>query len=306
MIKIIKNIYYIILFFPYYLYIEHIVKRRKKLTLLNYDIYKSIFKLKSIIKNPLNKTSQKKYLNDLEYNFKTEKKLTYNKYKIDYKKINIFIISYNRLLYLENMISSLEKYNLKNIHIIDNNSTYKPLLYFYKNIKYPVHKMKYNYGHLVFWKNKYFKQFMTNYPYIVTDPDLELNKKMPENFIDTLFKFLYIYKNITKVGFSLEINDLPNTKLSEKIRKWESQYWINRLDTNIESYVAEIDTTFALYKPGILCPYSYNFFNAIRIAGSYTARHLPWYKNTLTEEYIYYKNNSCKRSATWINESQYY
>ena len=65
--------------------------------------------------------------------------------------------------------------------------------------------------------------------------------------------------------------------------------------------MAEIDTTFALYKPGILNPDSHSFFSAIRIAGDYTAKHLPWYNYNQDNEYIYYKNNSDKKSATWIN-----
>ena len=79
--------------------------------------------------------------------------------------IPIFIISYNRLSYVEQMICWLEKSGYTNIHVIDNASTYPPLLEYYKTLTYKVHFMKENYGHMVFWKcgefEKYRKYFFT-------------------------------------------------------------------------------------------------------------------------------------------------
>ena len=50
----------------------------------------------------------------------------------DAKQIPIVINNFNRLGYLKRLIASLESRGYKNIHIIDNNSTYPPLLEYYE------------------------------------------------------------------------------------------------------------------------------------------------------------------------------
>ena len=224
--KILKKFYYIITFIPFYLTFKYREKYKKinNLELFNYDRYDIVFKIISLMKNQ-NKSIQNNIYKQLEFNLKSKKVQINKKQAFNSRNINIFIISYNRLSYLKNMIENLETFNLKKIHIIDNSSTYKPLLNYYSETKYPVHRMDKNYGHLVFWKNKYFRKYMMNYPYIVTDPDLELNTSMPYNFIDILLEILYSYYNINKVGFALKIDDIPNSKILQNVKEWESKYW---------------------------------------------------------------------------------
>ena len=57
----------------------------------------------------------------------------------------IIINNYNRLEYLKDLIAWLESAGMKKIYIIDNLSTYPPLLEFYKKIKYTVFKLDKNY-----------------------------------------------------------------------------------------------------------------------------------------------------------------
>jgi alpha-acetolactate decarboxylase len=62
-------------------------------------------------------------------------------------------------------------------------------------------------------------------------------------------------------------------------------------------YNAAIDTTFALYNKHYFDPS--NFYCAVRVAGRFTYRHLPWYRDSLppaeeltvyrqTQKYSYY------------------
>ena len=202
----------------------------------------------------------------------------------------IFIINYNRLSYLQYFVEQLEKFGLTNIHIIDNNSSYPPLLEYYQKSKYDVIYMKENLGHMVFWKSDAFKEYRRDF-YVVTDPDLEFAENCPDDFMEVFFEKLKKYPFVRKVGFSLKIDDLPDNDFSRKIIEWEAQYY----DTEIKKdgmYYAGIDTTFALYLPDSLVKHQ-KFLSAFRIAAPYQMRHLPWYKDisNITDEDRYYSEH---------------
>lgn len=216
------------------------------------------------------------------------------------KKIPIIIISFNQLHYLRKLINFLKERDYNNIVIIDNNSTYKPLLEYFKTIKNTVvlHQLNENWGHLVFWKNKeLFDKYSKGY-YVVTDADIVPVENCPEDFILHFKRILDKNNNITKVGFSLRIDDLPDSNPNKlKIIKWEEKYWEK---TNGDgNYLANIDTTFALYRPN----YQYNeigFFSAIRTKKPYQVRHGGWYLDAenLSEEQVYYFE-TCSESSAW-------
>src|SRR5437016_2259980 len=88
------------------------------------------FKLIAVIK--------RKFLFSDNNNFNTEK---------NSKQIPIIINNRNRVTYLLQLISWLEKSGYNNIYIIDNNSKYPPLLEYYSKTKYPVFRLKENAGH---------------------------------------------------------------------------------------------------------------------------------------------------------------
>jgi len=217
------------------------------------------------------------------------------------KNIPAIIIGYNQVTYIRNMVKQLERYT-SDIVIIDNNSSFKPLLdYYEKEFNYTLLKQKANYGHVVY--NKKSVQKLVGAVHIMTDPDLKFNSHLPNNFLQTLIEISYYYK-AQRVGFALQIdapdirNDLfhgPHT-----IQAWERQFWRNRLqypDPNLELYDAPIDTTFCLvnkkFEPNGTC---------IRVAGDFTCKHLPWHTNFrqdfLNGEYeTYLKDNI---TSTWF------
>ena len=106
--------------------------------------------------------------------------------------------------------------------------------------------------------------------FILTDPDLELNKNLPSDFIERLAELSDKY-NCEKIGMALDISE-PDKFFPTAPFQHESQFWKNRiLNDAYELYEAAIDTTFCLVnKNGI-----YNY--KIRVAGNFTATHLPWY-----------------------------
>lgn len=213
--------------------------------------------------------------------------------------IPIFVISYNRLSYLKVMIERLERLGKTNIIIIDNASTYPPLLEYYKQIPYKVIKMEQNEGHMVFWNNPKFEDYRKNF-YIVSDPDIEIIDECPQDFIKIFFEYLKKYPFVRKVGFSLKIDDLPEQSiLGKEVQKWERRYYKAKVDGG-KLFYAAIDTTFALYVPDQLAK-KLKFYSAFRTAYPYQARHLPWYKlkTNITDEDIFYSQN--KKNGWWDN-----
>lgn len=221
----------------------------------------------------------------------------------DLFSIPILIINFNQLYYLEQLIDFLLKRNFKNIIILDNRSTYPPLLAYYKTIecKVKIEYLEQNYGHQVLYKapdllEKYGKGY-----YFLTDSDIVPNENLPENFAEVMMKKLdqYFFK-VTKIGFALRLDDIPNHfKLKEKVLQWEKLFWNNQIEPN--GYLTTIDTTFALYKPQYGMQFkNIDFLKGLRIAGDFSATHGGWYLNTenLSEENKFYFA-TVNKSASW-------
>jgi hypothetical protein len=224
--------------------------------------------------------------------------------KKDPKSIPVIIISFNQLTYLKQLVNWLTDNNFKKVVIVDNSSTYPPLLEYLKGIenKVTVHYMENNEGHLVFWKNKeLFKKYSKGY-YVVTDADIVPIEDCPDNVMQLLITQLDRAYDRTKVGLSLKIDDIPEFYPNKKaVLIWEGQFWKSEIHPN--SYKAEIDTTWALYRPG----YKYKlkrFTKAWRTKPPYTARHGGWYidADNLTEEQKYYIQTA-NHSASWNIDS---
>lgn len=220
--------------------------------------------------------------------------------------IPIIIISYNRLNDLQKLISFLLERKHKNIVIVDNQSTYPPLLDYYKKIsdRVTVKRMNRNYGHLVFWKNTdLYNQYRKGY-YIVTDSDIIPNSKLPDNYIEQLRILLDSHKEVSKVGFALQIDDLPDSfKQKQAVINWEKQFWNNEIAKSL--YQAPLDTTFAIYPPYFNNLNFDTFYKAIRVNADFTARHGGWYidNDNLTEEDIYYYKTANDSSSWKLDEN---
>ena len=215
----------------------------------------------------------------------------------DPSELPIYIISFNRLSYLKQMVEMLEKSHLYNIHIIDNASTYPPLLEYLKTTPYTVHRMNKNYGHMVFFEAPEFKKVRENDYYVVTDPDVAVIQDCPSDFMNYFYQILLKYPKYHKVGFSLKIDDIEETTEYQKVLKlWEKQFYRHKINIfKPYLYDSAIDTTFALYRPQKDWKTT-NFYKAIRVGFPYEMRHLPWYQNLnqLSDEDKY-----CNRWSEW-------
>lgn len=208
----------------------------------------------------------------------------------DFKNIPVYVISFNRLSYLESLVNWMEKAGCQNIHIIDNASTYPPLLDYLSKTPHTVHRMEKNYGHTVLFDAPEFKDVVDNQYFVLSDPDILPVEECPADFMRFLSGVLERFPKATKAGFGLKLDDLPDHyALKETVIKWESAFYEKAIKgTEPALYKAPIDTTFALYRPRK--EWKKGFAEAIRTGAPYTARHLPWYKdlNNLTEEDRFY------------------
>ena len=216
------------------------------------------------------------------------------------KDIPIIINNFNQLDYLQLLLSSLEKRGYENIVILDNDSTYPPLLEFYKRTSHRVIYLGHNYGYLALWKSGAYKEFNKSY-FVYTDPDLYIDDECPEDFMDHFLKIMKRHPLSSKVGFSLRIDNLPDYfELKERVVEWESQYWIKEVEKGV--YSAPIDTTFALYRP-----YTKNgstlLEHHLRVGKPYSMQHLPWYvdKNNLTDNMKYYISHT-QQQTHWTEQ----
>ena len=156
-----------------------------------------------------------------------------------------------------------------------------------------------NYGHLVVWKCGKFKEIIDNNYYIVSDCDVLPVEECPLDVVKYFLGILQKYKDVTKAGFALKTDDLPeNFIFRDSVINWEKKYWTRKEEEGL--FDAPIDTTFALYRPGIY-PSNKKWWKSIRTDWPYMARHLPWYVDSgiLTEEDKYYQEQLTNRSTFW-------
>lgn len=220
----------------------------------------------------------------------------------DYKQIPIIINNRNRYTYLLRLVASLEKRGYHNIHIIDNASTYPPLLEYYKTCQHTLHKLDKNAGYLALWQTGLHKQFSHTF-YVYTDPDLELVEECPDDFILYMLKVLQSNYKIQKIGLALKYDDLPDHFVHKgSVTEWEKHFYTNKYEDGL--YVANVDTTFALYRPKAKGG-SHDFKMNIRTSFPYQCRHLPWYEdsNNLPEEEQYYIAHAVT-STFWTKENK--
>ena len=202
------------------------------------------------------------------------------------EKIKAFLISRNLKYTLKNTVDFLKKEPRVEINILDNDTTYGPTLDYYDEVRDSVniHHVGENAGPYVLW-HRFSNLWNDNY-FIAADTDCTYDG-IPEDWLD---KMIHVLKNsdYVKAGFSLRVDDLPNTGVGNEARNWDGGFW-TQYNEKFDGWHADTDTTFALYKPRTgMC-----LGPALRLNKPYTMRHEPWYldANNVSEEWRYYHNN---------------
>jgi hypothetical protein len=218
----------------------------------------------------------------------------------DYRKIPIIINNFNRLDSMRQLIESLEKRGYTNIFIVDNLSTYPPLLEYYNTCKYTVFRLDKNIGMNALWGSGLISKFRNDY-FVYTDSDMVPINECPDDFLNFFLQTLKNHRLAQKVGFSLKIDDIPDCyAMKDTVISEEQKYFRYQHDELL--YWAPIATTFALYRPGAKRIHGNYYIEMYRTGYPYMAVHLPWYMDSKNpdEESIYYMNQ--KLVATWYSK----
>jgi hypothetical protein len=214
----------------------------------------------------------------------------------DESQYPIFINCRDRLSCLLELIDWLEAVNQRRIYLVDNGSTYPKLLEYYASSPYEVVQLGENLGQHAPWTSGLVGRYASGEFYAVTDPDVVPVAECPTGAIDHFRELLERYPDRTKVGFGLKIDDLPRRyRLSEAVVEWESKYWEREVEPGV--FDAQIDTTFALYRPGA----TFEFASSLRTGPPYVARHTAWYMNSRwpTREERFYRRHARQNVMTW-------
>lgn len=178
------------------------------------------------------------------------------------------------------------------IYLVDNASTYPPLLHYYRRTLATVLFACENGGPRTPWR--FVRDRLDHQPfYVVTDCDLDLSE-VPNDIVSVAAELLLQQTDLVKVGCALSLEGLPADHIASAR---ESVYWADDLKRRpiingreLLAYAAPIDTTFAVYRAD--GPQG-SYDPALRLAGDYTCRHRPWFytPNTLPDDERYYLDN---------------
>jgi hypothetical protein len=190
--------------------------------------------------------------------------------------ILVLIPAFNNPTYVGGMVAQLLDRGLSNVVVIDNASTTPEMRQYLDAVAelIKVVQLADNRGpHHCFRHDPSFHSLPALF--CITDPDLQLNPNLPSDFLAELEAVTERFQ-VGKAGFSLDISE-PHLMRDQKVIIGEISYSICATNDGDPIYKAEIDTTFALYNKKYFR--RDRALDAVRVAGRYTCKHLPWYKD---------------------------
>lgn len=201
--------------------------------------------------------------------------------------IPVYVNVFNRLTTTRLLVSQLASLDECEPIIIDNDSTWGPLLDWYDSAPCEVIRLRSNLGHHAPWISGVIRQDAAPW-YIVTDCDLDLSG-VPRDLVSRLREpFEWKRSQVVKSGIGLRIDDLPEWQA--EVKRHEAQFWSRPVTGERRHYWAGVDTTLALYRGSTEERLSRAVWmrgkRATRTGGEYLARHVPWYTDgdNLSEE----------------------
>jgi hypothetical protein len=219
--------------------------------------------------------------------------------------IPVVVLARNNPTFLKQIVSQLHSCFNATVIIIDNGSTLpemNKLLNSWSSEKgISILRLNQNFGpHVLFQRNGPGADLFSKLPrfFALTDSDIRLNDQLPSNFLCVL-KHVTSLLSVPKAGFALDLSDSDRMwKVdwydSLSIAGWEDKFWHTKIsqlafwpEIYQYSFIASIDTTFAVYDKDQLkfdekLSHPWLTFNAIRIAGPFTSKHLPWYPDVFS------------------------
>jgi hypothetical protein len=211
---------------------------------------------------------------------------------VDYKSIPVYVNNRDRMTSTKALCEWLLKAGTKKIIILDNASTYEPLLGWYSSLPEGVEVIKGpNAGPWGFWDSH--KHLTQTVPYVVTDSDCVPSECCPLDLVDRLFGLLRDNPGCGKVGPGLRLSSIPDISrdfiTNGDGKGWEGEgvFWKRR--HSVAAFYAPLDTTFSLYEA--YSPWVPAGWQNLRMDHPYLVEHVPWLIQELTEEEKYYRDH---------------
>lgn len=185
-------------------------------------------------------------------------------------KIPIIINNRNLFTWPSKMVENLKTFdNVGEIIILDNESTYEPLLDWYKTNPCTIIYSK-NLGQGAAWTLDLPNKLGFEY-YVVTDPDLDLSKT-PKDSLIRLKEKLETHIEYSKIGLSLYNWEVPeDSPYYHFLKTWGMDNWCE--ETIVDGLLTKhlVDTTFAMYHIN-----RHPHGNSCATNSPYSVRHIPW------------------------------
>lgn len=203
------------------------------------------------------------------------------------------------------LVEWLQAAGMTRIVIIDNGSTYPPLLEYYRRFTarrprgqgVEVHFALRNLGPNAPWAaRQYLGLAPPSMRFVVTDPDVVPAPECPLDLVRQLHATADYYRG-AKVGPALRIDNLPDSYARKReVLAWEKQFWTRRACGNC--FQADIDTTFALY--GADSP-RWPPQPQYRLDWPYVIEHVPWYEDSAAQipERDFYRSTVANDWSHW-------
>ncbi len=215
----------------------------------------------------------------------------------NFKSVPIVVICRDRLAPLRELLDWLARAGYGRVLLVDNASTYPPLVDFLSTTNLDVVRLERNIGHLAPWSSEVRSRLDPTRPFVVNDCDVVPDNDCPLDVVEHLSRLLLRHANVDKAGLGLRIDDLPDCyALKEQVIAWESQFWEREVAPGV--FEADVDTTFALYRSP---SDTHSSSRALRTGVPYVARHLPWYADSAqpTDEQRYYREHADPSVSHW-------
>jgi hypothetical protein len=141
-----------------------------------------------------------------------------------------------------------------------------------------------------------------DYPYIVSDTDLQFPNHYPEGWLERMFYALNEYRLLSKIALPLKVTDI-DVDSRDIILNHERSLGSSTVYSLLQYFskppsatrVCQTDTTFSLYRPG------HDFSTiSLRLEADYALHHMPWYRSFIeTQEYKFYQRNKRPEFGMW-------
>lgn len=198
-------------------------------------------------------------------------------------------------------VAALEAGGVDEIYLVDNDSTWQPLLDWYDQSPHTVFRWDQNLGKKGPWRRGLIERKAGDRPFIVTDPDIVPYDDCPSDWLAHWLDILDRFPEIVKVGFGLPTGDIPDCyEFKDEATRRQAQHFSKRRRVPGVGFRTPLDTTMAVYRPHT--PYCTG--PAIRTEAPYVACHLGWHIDSANPppELAHFRSRADRRFGNWTKE----